>query len=175
MQEPIPMFCIVCSARPVNPGFELCQACFERTRPVPRASSTTNAVETRHGTCIVMGSINMEVQAAAEVAWPALGVSYGSSCEAHGHFLQSRGGHGANAAVAVACLGVGTTLVGRVGDDPNGAQLLAGLRTVPLLDTSHVRGHGSHSARTLHCMLCAPSTVWMVRCVSGAGARPRAV
>ncbi|NWF79820.1 MAG: ribokinase [Chloroflexi bacterium] len=69
----------------------------------------------------VFGSINMDlVTRTARLPLP------GETVAGHG-FFTAPGGKGANQAVACARLGAGTRLVGRLGDDPFGAELRAGL------------------------------------------------
>ncbi|NDJ16729.1 ribokinase [Myxacorys almedinensis] len=70
---------------------------------------------------IVFGSINMDLVTRT----PRLPVA-GETLTGHS-FEMISGGKGANQAVAVARLGVATELVGRVGNDPFGQDLLAGL------------------------------------------------
>lgn len=70
---------------------------------------------------IVFGSINMDLVTRT----PRLPVA-GETLTGHS-FETISGGKGANQAVAVARLGVATELIGRVGNDPFGQDLLAGL------------------------------------------------
>ncbi|WP_028448552.1 ribokinase [Chitinibacter tainanensis] len=71
---------------------------------------------------LVVGSINMDL--VAQVGqYPRLGETLLGS-----HFATYHGGKGANQAVAAARLGAQVTMLGRVGDDAFGQQLLAGLQ-----------------------------------------------
>jgi hypothetical protein len=70
---------------------------------------------------IVFGSINMDMIAATST-YPRNGTTMAAS-----HFQTKPGGKGANEAVAVARLGVPTVLVGRIGKDLFGDQLLKSL------------------------------------------------
>ncbi|HEY9653458.1 MAG TPA: ribokinase [Coleofasciculaceae cyanobacterium] len=74
-------------------------------------------------TVIVFGSINMDLVAKA----PRLPVP-GETLQGY-EFFTAAGGKGANQAVAVARLGIPTQMVGRIGDDEFGHQLLAGLQS----------------------------------------------
>src|SRR5689334_12576322 len=71
------------------------------------------------GRVFVAGSINMDVVATAD-RHPKVGETVAGK-----QVLYFPGGKGANQAVAAARLGVGTTLVGRVGKDAFGAELAA--------------------------------------------------
>jgi ribokinase len=71
---------------------------------------------------IVFGSINMDLVTKT----PRLPVA-GETIKGH-EFFTAGGGKGANQAVAAANLGIPTQMVGRVGNDDFGAQLLAGLQ-----------------------------------------------
>lgn len=70
---------------------------------------------------LVVGSINMDLVVRAD-CMPAPG----ETVLGRG-FATSPGGKGANQAVAAARLGAGCTMIGRVGDDAFGEQLVAGL------------------------------------------------
>jgi sugar/nucleoside kinase (ribokinase family) len=70
--------------------------------------------------CVVFGSINMDMTARAQCWWPE--VPHASTM---GELQQSPGGKGANEAVALARLGVSTSLVGRLGNDEHARFLLA--------------------------------------------------
>ena len=86
---------------------------------------------TTGGAIVVLGGINMDVVAIAS-RFPAAGETVvGES------FLTYPGGKGANQAVACAMMGAETVMVGRVGDDMFGPQLLAGL-TSKGVDVSRV-------------------------------------
>jgi hypothetical protein len=67
--------------------------------------------------CIVIGGLNMDLKAEADGAWPQNNATSG------GQFSFSPGGRGGNEAVAVARLGVRTTLIARVGDDDYGKEV----------------------------------------------------
>ena len=69
------------------------------------------------GFCLVFGALNMDLKAESATKW------HGSSARANGQFFSQPGGRGGNEAVALARLGVGTALVGRVGNDEIGEQL----------------------------------------------------
>lgn len=71
---------------------------------------------------IVFGSLNMDLVAQT----PRLPIG-GETVQGQ-YFLTASGGKGANQAVAAARLGAVTHLVGRVGDDQFGAELLSGLK-----------------------------------------------
>jgi ribokinase len=71
---------------------------------------------------LVFGSINMDLVTRT----PRLPVA-GETLQGH-EFFTVPGGKGANQAVAVARLGIPTQMVGRVGNDEFGRQLLAGLQ-----------------------------------------------
>lgn len=80
---------------------------------------------------IVFGSINMDLIArASRLPLP------GETLRGH-DFFTGAGGKGANQAVAAARLGISTQLVGRVGNDPFGSELLTGLGSAGV-DTSCV-------------------------------------
>ena len=81
---------------------------------------------------VVIGSINTDLVARVP-RLPAPGETITGSA-----LLTLAGGKGANQAVAVARLGARVHLVGRVGDDAFGRQLLAGLRR-ERVGTTHVR------------------------------------
>lgn len=80
---------------------------------------------------VVVGSINMDL-----VTQAARFVGPGETILGQ-RFLTAPGGKGANQAVAAARLGAEVALVGAVGDDVFGKQLLAGLRTEGI-DLTHV-------------------------------------
>lgn len=68
---------------------------------------------------IVVGSINMDLRATAEdCTWPV------RDATVMGRFSQSPGGKGANEAVALARLGMDAVIVGVVGKDSHGEQLV---------------------------------------------------
>lgn len=71
---------------------------------------------------IVFGSINMDLVAQT----PRLPLA-GETLQGH-HFFTASGGKGANQAVATARLGVKTQMIGRVGNDGFGQELLASLK-----------------------------------------------
>ncbi len=73
------------------------------------------------GRVVVFGSVNMDLAARS----PRL-PQPGETLAGHG-FAQVAGGKGGNQAVAAARLGAQVAMIGAVGDDPNGAQLRAGL------------------------------------------------
>ena len=81
--------------------------------------------------CIV-GSLNMDLCVETPRV-PAMGETI-----LGGGFFTSPGGKGANQAVAAAKLGAGVTMIGRVGSDAFGAQLLENLRGCGV-GTRHVR------------------------------------
>ena len=85
-------------------------------------SKSTTAVEKRAGRVTVVGSLNMDLVIRA----PRL-PSAGETLAGHS-FDTVPGGKGGNQAVAAARLGAEVTMIGRVGDDDNGKQLVAGLR-----------------------------------------------
>lgn len=73
--------------------------------------------------CVIsLGSVNVDVHVRAP-RWPEPGESLGGR-----DFLWLSGGKGANVARQARLLGVDTQLVGRVGDDPPGEQVLHALR-----------------------------------------------
>lgn len=80
---------------------------------------------------VVIGSMNMDLVTRAP-RLPAPGETI-----IGGEFLTAPGGKGANQAVAAARLGAQVSMVGRVGDDPYGEELLTGLRAAGV-DTHHV-------------------------------------
>lgn len=81
---------------------------------------------------VVVGSINVDLVVRAE-RLPRPGETL------VGHdFAQLAGGKGANQAVAAARLGAEVALIGRVGDDPFGREMLARIQTEGI-DTRHVR------------------------------------
>jgi ribokinase len=81
---------------------------------------------------VVVGSLNLDlVVRVARLPGPGETVSGGD-------VFRNPGGKGANQAVAAARLGRGVAMVGRVGDDQAGRELLASLRADGV-DTSHVR------------------------------------
>ena len=75
------------------------------------------------GKVIVLGGINMDLVAVTP-RFPAAGETVVGD-----RFLTYPGGKGANQAVASAMMGAETLMVGRVGDDIFGPQLLAALRS----------------------------------------------
>ena len=75
------------------------------------------------GKVIVLGGINMDLVAVTQ-RFPAAGETVVGD-----RFLTYPGGKGANQAVASAMMGAETLMVGRVGDDIFGPQLLAALRS----------------------------------------------
>jgi ribokinase len=70
---------------------------------------------------VVVGSLNMDIVAVAE-RLPRAGETILGT-----HFLKAAGGKGANQAYAAAVLGGSVAMVGCVGDDEHGRQLVAGL------------------------------------------------
>jgi ribokinase len=81
---------------------------------------------------VVVGSVNLDlVVRVARLPGPGETVSGGD-------VFRNPGGKGANQAVAAARLGRGVAMVGRVGDDQAGRELLASLRADGV-DTAHVR------------------------------------
>ena len=80
----------------------------------------------------VIGSINMDLVTTAP-RFPAVGETLLGS-----GFAQFMGGKGANQAVAAARLGAEVALVGAVGDDVFGRELLAGLQAQGV-DTAAVK------------------------------------
>lgn len=81
---------------------------------------------------LVIGSINMDLVVETD-SFPAPGETVLGR-----RFTSFAGGKGANQAVAAARLGAKVTMVGCVGDDAFGAELLAGLKAEGI-DTRHVR------------------------------------
>jgi len=59
--------------------------------------------------CLVLGALNMDLKAEADATWPKQGTT------TVGAFFASPGGKGGNEAVALACLGIPTHLVGQHG------------------------------------------------------------
>ncbi len=80
----------------------------------------------------VVGSLNMDLVVKAQHL-PRVGETVSG-----GTFATFPGGKGANQAVAAARLGAGVAMVGRVGADPFGRQLLDGLKGEGI-DAAHVR------------------------------------
>jgi ribokinase len=72
---------------------------------------------------VVFGSINMDLVVRSP-RFPAAGETLMGSA-----FFTAPGGKGANQAVAAACSGADTLMVGRVGDDVFGGELVANLRS----------------------------------------------
>lgn len=98
----------------------------------------------------------MDMAATAEGAWPT------SNQTGFGFFRQTPGGKGANEAVAVARLGVKSSLVGCIGADATGSDLKKRL-TENGVDTQNVRvvdsdvhGHGTHTGTAVQIMTMAP-------------------
>lgn len=84
------------------------------------------------GMVIVFGSLNMDLVTRTPRLPEAGETLIGAQ------FYMAGGGKGANQAVAVAKLGVATEMVGRVGGDQFGADLLSGLRSAGV-GTQHVQ------------------------------------
>ena len=80
---------------------------------------------------VVLGGINMDLVTYSE-RFPEVGETVAGD-----RFLTYAGGKGANQAVAAARMGARTAMVGRVGDDMFGPQLLDGLRKVGI-DVSRI-------------------------------------
>ena len=80
---------------------------------------------------VVLGGINMDLVTYSE-RFPGNGETVVGR-----HFLTYAGGKGANQAVAAARMGGRTAMVGRVGDDIFGPQLLEGMRSVGI-DVSRI-------------------------------------
>jgi ribokinase len=86
---------------------------------------------------IVFGSLNMDLVVRTPRLLESGETLIGSD------FYTTPGGKGANQAVAVATLGISTEIIGRVGDDAFGRELLAGLKAVGvgtdgvLVDATH--------------------------------------
>ena len=88
---------------------------------------------------VVLGGINMDLVTYSE-RFPEVGETVAGE-----RFLTYAGGKGANQAVAAARMGARTAMVGRVGDDMFGPQLLEGLRKVGI-DVSRIAvWHGETS------------------------------
>ena len=85
---------------------------------------------------LVFGSINMDIKARANSEWPE------SDYSDFGQLTYQAGGKGMNEAVAIARLGVHTSMVGRVGDDEHGSYLKSEL----------IRNKGE---RAQHSSICA--------------------
>ncbi|MCC6235687.1 MAG: ribokinase, partial [Verrucomicrobiales bacterium] len=96
----------------------------------------------RKARIVVLGSINMDfVTRVTRLPQP------GETLPGHAFDCRA-GGKGANQAVAIARLGADSTLIGCVGDDALGEQLIAGLRAegVQVKHVRRVRGCGSGAA-----------------------------
>ena len=91
---------------------------------------------------VVFGSLNVDVRANARMELPS-GDATGT-----GELHQSYGGKGANEAVALSRQGVRTKLVGRVGQDTNGRDLLAHL-TKEGVDVAYVDATKSKTTSTV--------------------------
>lgn len=85
-------------------------------------SMSTTAVEKRAGRVAVVGSLNMDLVIRAP-RLPSAGETLAGRS-----FDTVPGGKGGNQAVAAARLGADVTMIGCVGDDDNGRQLVAALR-----------------------------------------------
>lgn len=83
---------------------------------------STTAVDKRIGRVAVVGSLNMDLVIRA-ARLPSAGETLAGRS-----FDKVPGGKGGNQAVAAARLGAEVTMIGCVGNDENGAQLVAGLR-----------------------------------------------
>ena len=84
--------------------------------------------------CVVFGAINMDTKATTDTKWPQ--VNYNG----FGRIETSPGGKGANEAVALARLGVRTSLLGGVGNDVYGAKLVEQLAEEGV-DVERIRKH----------------------------------
>ena len=84
-------------------------------------SMSTTAVEQRAGRVTVVGSLNMDLVIRAP-RLPKEGETLAGRS-----FVNVPGGKGGNQAVAAARLGAQVAMIGRVGNDDNGRQLVAGL------------------------------------------------
>ncbi len=102
-----------------------------KAQPKGDGEGPTPAIPRRRASVVVIGSINMDLVVRVPHL-PAPGETLAGSS-----FQTLPGGKGANQAVAVARLGGRSILVGRVGDDAFGAQLVQGLRREGI-DTRHV-------------------------------------
>lgn len=89
----------------------------------PEHRSNTNASHSGVGRVAVVGSLNMDLVACV----PHLPVP--GETLAGQSFVQVSGGKGGNQAVAAARLGAQVAMIGRLGRDPNGTTLRAGLET----------------------------------------------
>jgi ribokinase len=90
------------------------------------------AMRTGRAAIVVVGSLNLDLVVRVDrLPGPGETVSGGD-------VLRNPGGKGANQAVAAARLGRGVAMVGRVGDDQAGRELLASLEADGV-DTAHVR------------------------------------
>lgn len=87
----------------------------------PQAASTTNGQRSGAGRVAVVGSLNMDLVARVP-RLPAPGETLAGRT-----FAQVPGGKGGSQAVAAARLGARVTMIGRLGQDSNGATLRAGL------------------------------------------------
>ncbi|HWX12380.1 MAG TPA: ribokinase [Trinickia sp.] len=91
------------------------------TRPASGTARNTNTPHSGAGRVVVIGSLNMDLVARVP-RMPAAGETLA------GHtFAQVAGGKGGNQAVAAARLGARVAMIGRVGEDANGAMLRDGL------------------------------------------------
>ena len=86
---------------------------------------------------LVFGSVNMDLVTRTP-RLPGAGETLMGT-----EFITTPGGKGANQAVALAKLGVPTQMIGRVGNDAFGQELLAGLRSVGV-DTSGIEVDAAH-------------------------------